>query len=343
MPELKLFTIADLRSWLVDGQPVDGLSEQTIAPTRAWAILHNPYVREDDPVLAAIYEEGNLAAYTASFPDMLDGRRVWWCSTLYCFPQYAGKGYGLIVLGSLKEAHEPELTYDRWGAQETVEICTHLGLKTMYTPRYTLCDKKIRTDSFKGKLASYVQNVHKRIKRMNLHESDAQYTLRYATCIDGEAFQFIQAHRGNDLWLREQDMLNWILSYLFVQSCALQDRVVKDTEFTANRKDYRYSVVKVFADSQLIAVYVLRYSEGTISVVYLYYEHSQQDIVFASVLDHIIASRANAFVTENEDLVGYIHKRMYFPKHLEEKISLSLPEKLDNKFTLQLGDGDSFA
>ena len=148
MVDIKLYTVAEIREWLVNNKPTEGLSEQIIAPSRALATIHNPYVKDEDAIVAAIFEDGELAAYTASFPDMLDGKRVWWASTLYCYPQFAGKGYGMIVVGSLMEAHEPELTYDRWGVQETVEIFNHFGYQTIYTTRYHLCDKKINKSLF---------------------------------------------------------------------------------------------------------------------------------------------------------------------------------------------------
>ena len=70
-PELNLYTIADLRAWLIDNNPPAGLSEQVIAPVRAYAILNNPYVKEEDAVVAAIYVGDELAAFTAAFPDMI--------------------------------------------------------------------------------------------------------------------------------------------------------------------------------------------------------------------------------------------------------------------------------
>lgn len=344
MPELKLYTVTQLREWLMHNHAPEGMSEQIIAPSRAWAIIHNPYVKDDDPVVAAIFEGRELAAYTASFPDMLDGKRVWWASTLYCHPQFAGRGYGMIVAGSLMEAHEPELTYDRWGAQETVEIFKHFGYQTTYTTRYHLCDKKINTSSLKGKSAYCVQ-----ILKKCLHPwpelSKASYTLRYTSYIDGEAYDFMQAHRGNDLCLREQDMLNWILRYPFMHGCTLLDKVKKDTEFSSNVALYSYKVVKVYANNELIGVHVLRLKGNEVSVVYLYFAQEYRDIVFTSIVDHLIAIKPKSFVTENDDLFAYVDQRLYFPKMEQEKVSLSLPINLKypTDYTLQLGDGDSFA
>lgn len=340
MPELKLYTVAQLRDWLEQNHPTDGLSEQIIAPSRAWAIIHNPYVKDADPVLAAIFANGELAAYTASFPDMLDGKRVWWASTLYCYPQFAGRGYGMIVVGSLMEAHEPDVTYDRWGAQETVEIFNHFGYQTTYTTRYHLSDKKINTTSIKGKLLYCAQELKKYIHPWP-KQLKADYTIQYISAIDDEAYALMKMHQGNNLWLREQDMQNWIVQYPFVR--------VGDDEtacvFSATAKVYEYKVAKVYAEKQLQGVYVLRQCDEVQSVVYLYYAEEKRDDVFSSIVNQIIAVKPKSFITENRDLLNYVKVRLYFPKMVEEKVSLSLPDnqqRLTN-FTLQLGDGDSFA
>lgn len=344
MPELKLYTVAQLREWLMHNHAAEELSEQLIAPTRAWAIIHNPYVKDEDPVVAAIFENGEVAAYTASFPDMLDGQRVWWASTLYCYPKYNGRGYGMIVVGSLIEAHEPELTYDRWGAQETVEIFNHFGYQTTYTKRYHLSDKKIDTRSLRGKLAYCMQELKKYLYPWP-KVSNADYSLRYASYIDGEAYAFMQAHRENDLWLREQNMLNWILRYPFAQGCTLLTRVKNDTIFSSYVDSSEYKVVKVFKGERLTGVYILRKTGKTLAVVYLYYTDENRDCIFISIVDHFLALKPRQVLLENKELLFYVQQRLYFPKIEEESVSLSLPfnqQSLTN-FTFQLGDGDSFA
>ena len=343
MPELKLYTVAQIRDWLVNNHQAEGLNEQVIAPTRAWAIIHNPYVKDDDAIVAAIFEDGQLAAYTASFPDMLDGQRIWWASTLYCYPQFAGRGYGMIVVGSLMEAHEPELTYDRWGASETVEIFNHFGYQTKYTPRYHLSFKKIDTSTLKGKLAYYAQELKKYLHPWP-KSSKANYTIRYASYIDGEAYAFMKAHRGNDLWLREQDMLNWMLRYPFRQESAILNRIEKDLYFTSYSNSFAYLVVKVYMDNRLVGVYVLRRNGDTIAIVYIYLDAMYRDVVIDSIIDHLITMRPNEVIVDDNEICAYVRKKVYFPKFREEKASFSVPVNsiLPNQYTLQLGDGDSF-
>lgn len=340
MPELKIYTVTDLREWLEKDHPAEGLSERVIAPTRAWAIIHNPYVKDEDAIVAAIFEDGELAAYTASFPDMLDGKRVWWASTLYCYPKFTGKGYGLIVVGSLLEAHEPDLTYDRWAAKETVEIFNHLGYQTTYTKRYHLSDKKIDTNTIKGKLAYCAQELKK-----SLHPwpkaSESNYTVQYVDVIDEEAYAFMQVHRRNDLWLREKEMLNWIVEYPFVKSGKRKAESGK-CFFGDEAKVYEYKIAKVYVDEKLHCVYVLRLHDDELSVVYLYYTYEKRDVVIDAIIDYVIVQRPKSFVTENENLFERVHDKLYFPKSEVEQVSLSLPE-IKNNITLQLGDGDSFA
>ena len=339
MVDIKLYTVAQLKYWLMHNKPTEGLSEQVIAPTRAWAIIHNPYVRDDDAIVAAIFENGQLAAYTASFLDMLDGKRVWWASTLYCYPQFAGRGYGMIVVGSLMEAHEPDLTYDRWGAQETVEIFNHFGYKTTYTTRFHLTDKKINTSSLKGKLAYKAQELKKCLHPW-LEALQVNYTVQSVESIDDEVYAFMKAHKGNDLWLREQDMLNWIVQYPFVKGGVNEKACV----FGANAKVYEYKIAKVYVENQLQGVYFLRQYDDTLSIVYLYYTEEKRDEVFSSIVSQIIAVRPKSFIIENYDLLSFVKNRLYFPKLEEENVSLSLPknQQVSSEFTLQLGDGDSF-
>lgn len=340
MPELKLYTVKDLREWQENNHPAEGLSERVIAPTRAWAIIHNPYVKDEDAIVAAIFEDGELAAYTASFPDMLDSKRVWWASTLYCYPQFTGKGYGLIVVGSLMEAHEPELTYDRWAAKETVEIFNHFGHQTTYTKRYHLSDGKIDTSSIKGKLAYCAQEIKKCLNPWP-RQKKANYTVQYANSIDDEAYAFIKLHKGSDLWLRELEMLNWIVNFPFVKGGVNETAC----EFGEDAKVYEYLVAKVYIEEKLQGVYVLRKHDEELCVVYLYYTYEKRDVVFDSIINQIIAQRPRSVVTENKYLYERVGECLYFPKNEEELVSLSLPD--NNKelanFTLQLGEGDSFA
>lgn len=345
MPELKLYTAAQLREWLMHNKAAEGLSEQIIAPSRAWAIIHNPYVKDNDPVLAAIFEEGEMAAFTAAFPDMIGNNRYWWFTSLWCNPKHQGKGYGLIVIGSLAEIYGEEYILDRWGAEETVEIFSRLGTKTIYTSRYIL-GSKINRQTAKGKLVHFVRTLQKSLHR--IIESPAKhenYTLRYLSYIDDETYTFIQSHQHNNLFLRTQAMLNWILQYSFTQACPLIESTLSTTPFApAKAKNNYIYAVQVLDQEQVVGFYIMKHSEQDLHLLYLYYDMDKKDVVFASIRDHIKHMRIEQFVTDNKELAAYISKNIYFPKHQMIQIHIAYPKSfvLSGGIMMQYGDGDGF-
>lgn len=346
MPELKLYTVAQLRDWLEHNHPADGLSEQIIAPSRAWAIIHNPYVKDDDPVLAAIFENGEMAAFTAAFPEMISNQRYWWFTSLWCDPKHQGKGYGLIVIGSLAEIYGEEFILDRWGAKETVEIFSCLGAQTVYTPRY-IFGSKINRQTAKGQLVYVVRLLqkclHKLIEKPTKHKD---YVLRYLSYIDNETYAFIQSHRNQDLFLRTQSMLNWILQYSFTQACPLMEYTMPTTPFApAKAQSNHIYAVQVWDDSQLVGFYMMKHTESDLHLLYLYYDTAAKNKVFASIRDHVKCMRIEQITTDNNYLASYIRENIYFSKHQTLRIHFAHPKSfiLPEALTLQYGDGDNFS
>lgn len=345
MPELKLYTVAQIREWLEYNQAADGLSEQVIAPSRAWAIIQNPYVGDEDPVVAAIYEDGEVAAFTAAFPELVGGHRYWWLTSLWCDHKHQGKGYGLIVIGSLAEVYGEDCILDRWGAQETVEIFKHLGAQVTHTPRYVF-GSKINPQTAKGKLVYFIRSLqkclHKLIEKPAKHE---EYTLHYLSYIDDETYVFIKAHSNNDLFLRTQPMLNWILQYSFTQACPLMERTLPKTPFApAKARSNQMYAVQVLDKERLIGFYILKHTEDDLHVLYLYYDTEAADKVFASLSDHLKRLKIEQLTTDDEVLANYMRKNVYFPKKRVEQIHFAYPASLNvqPEITLQYGDGDNF-
>ena len=61
MEKLRLYTIRDLKDWLFNDKPKEGLSEAIITTTRAYSFIHNPYVTDDMPVVSALFVGEELA------------------------------------------------------------------------------------------------------------------------------------------------------------------------------------------------------------------------------------------------------------------------------------------
>lgn len=350
MPDLKVYTILDLRNWLLHNQFVEGLSNKIIALQRAYAVINNPYVKDEDPVLCAIFENNIPVAYTAAFPDWLEReqRLVWWFSTLYCHSSVQGKGYGLIVVGQLCEMIGDGNYFDMDGAEETVSIFTYLGLITSYIPRYMFTHKNIHCTSLRGKIAYLIERIarwqcSRNRKKLSSRIAKNDYTLRYVSCIDDTTYRFIVDHASGDAFLRSQAMLNWIITYPFMQASPLINRVEKSLEFSSVVESYVVQAVQVWKDSKLVGVFLYRMMNGQFSLKYLYYEKDFVQDVFEAIAEHIISLKAQSIQTMDDAFAKWLKPLMLTSKYIEEKQSFSFSDWFDTKdVNIQQGDGDVF-
>lgn len=344
MPELKLYTIAQLRDWVLHNKGVEGLSEKIISRTRAFAIINNPYVKEDDPVVAAIFVDNENAAYVTAFPELIGGKRYWWFSALWCSPKFEGNGYGLIVVGSLVEIYGAEYCLDRWGAQETVEMFAYFGHKVTYTPRYQL-GSNVNCNTAKGKLVYALRTLQITLHRACTKYMKEYYSLRYLSYIDDATYAFIKTHRGNDYIEHTQDYLNWVLQYPFTLSAPLIDMVDSKMPFSQSEVlDSQFYAVQICDKDAIIGFCILKKKVNTLHILYIYYDEAHKSQVFASVRNHVKRMKMTQCVTENIELKNYLLKHIYFPKHSVAQVSFSTPNgmKQPQVGQVQYGDGDCF-
>ena len=342
MPELKLYTVAQLRDWVMHNRAVEGLSEKMVSRTRAYALVNNPYVKDEDSVVAAIFIDGENVAYVTSFPEKIGDNRYWWFSALWCSPKYEGNGYGLIVIGSLAEEYGVEFCLDRWGANETVEIFTYLGHKTVYTPRYSL-GVHINRDTTKGKCIYQIRKLQTRLHRAIERYRYKDYSLRYLSYIDAVTYAFICAHRSNDYLHHTQAYLNWGLQYSYIQSTPLIERVSAKMPFSQSElPDTQMYAVEAHDGDTIIGFYIMKKKDESLHILYLFYDETHKNQVFASIRDHVKQMKIGQCVTENEALAEFLQKEIYFPKRSVAEVSFSTPNEMTQprKGQVQYGDGD---
>lgn len=352
--QLRTYTVADLKDWLIHNRPKEGLSSRVIAPARAYAIAHNPYVKVEMPAVCAVFVNDKIAAFTAAFPEILqrpNGRLAWWFTTLWCDPIYEGRGYGLVVVGTLAEEYGIENCFDSEGAPETVEILRLLGLKTKYYKKYVFSEKTIQKTSLRGKLA-WGLNQGKKLLRLprsrkswkKLCEND--FSICCQRYVDDASYAFIVEHSHSDFILRRQETFNWILQYPFYQTTFLREKAVPENQFSSLADTYQSYWGKIFSQGELVGVALLVFGPRSLSVKYLYYKESFALSVFAALLMHGIKYKAERIETNVVNLADFIGSFKLFTKSLVQTYSFSVPEMFplieEGKKTLQLGEGDMF-
>ena len=336
MPDLKLYTVAQVRDWLERNVVAEGLTNEVIRPAFAWALIHNPFVKDDDPIVAAIYDNGDLAASTCAYPEVFEKpictdengeqRRIWWFPMLWVKPEFRGKAYGLVAIGSLAEIYGEENAWTAWAVPESIEIFEYLGCKTYYFSRYFMGEKYINKDSLRVKLALLKQgSIAWWMERRMPVFPHYEFTLRYMTNVDEDSYRFMKDHASNHFFFPSKAQLDWILHYPCTISSPLTNRVTVEGEYFSDVVCLvQNHFVQVWIDKQLVGVYRLAIGDRTLSCDNVYYTKQYAEMVFASVVEHINKLGIRSFETEDEALYRFVCKYVYIPKQWTEQLSLSL-------------------
>lgn len=349
---IHIFTVSQIKRWIIDNEEIEGLSTSILSKPRGYAIINNPYVEEDTPVLCAIYDNDLPIAYTAAFPEKLvnPDRTLFWFSTLYCRPEDTGKGYGLIVVGSLCEVIGIDKCADMNGAEETQCIFSRLGLSLSQIPRYALIEKNITCSSIKGKLVYIRQRLVDSTIRANTRRTyrklkKCNYSIEYKNYIDNATYQFILKQSSDDGLIHSQKWLNWILRYPFFQYSPLTNRIQSDNFFTSYCDNTNYFWANIYENNELIGCYMIKVFGNSMNILFLYYIDSFENSVFSSIAEHVIHLKIKNFHTVSEPLYSFLKSFSLFPKEYISKQSFSYPLELSTSFhnkTFQAGDGDVF-
>lgn len=346
----QLFTISELEDWLFHNVE-NGLSDKVIARPRALAFVRNPHAKPDDPALVVVYNENKEpVGYTGAFaeqwirPSMPE--RYYWGSTQWMDPQYRGKGVSGKMMRMIKDA-----VGDKYVALDSSAASCRLdekqGSVISYYPRYYFVfpERKGNAKSLKALVKGFFVNKanKKALKCMNKYN----YKNRYVNWIDHETYAFIVSHSDKDLFLRQQDYLNWQLRHPFLIATGDDTSVeLESCEFGGCVKRVEVQMVQVLVDGKLCGFYALNLVDNRCTPLYLYYEESKKEQVFASLMSNVLRDDTIwRFRTFNKELFEFSKRqgvRGMFSKNYVEQISLTVPGgfAVDASLHLQGGDGD---
>lgn len=346
--DLKLFTVADLKNYFIHNQSVDLLTDEVITCARAIATIHNPYVTDDMAVVSALFVNRKVVAYTYVFPDKLTrpDKLIFWNTVIYVDKQYEGRGFAYIVIGQMVELYGPNY-FDLDAVTASQENLRFAGLQVDYVDQYYLEQKHINTSSLRGKMAAVVEQLRLKYiskeKELRRLINGFDYQLRYVNYIDDKTYAFIQAHSQHDLFLRSRDMFNWILTYPFAVESPVGERVKDPCYFRSVPPCFRHYAVQVWYKNQLVGFYILRDTAKELYLEYLYLEGDYEQMVFASIAEHIVQFRRHCFFTADERLAQWINDYRLFAHYGIYHKSFSHPKDFEwtIKQRIQAGDGDN--
>ena len=352
MPEqvdLRLFTAAQLKSWLLHGDKYEGLTEVLIDRNRAFALVTNPYVRDDMALVSALFVDGKVAAYTYVFPDRMEkpaGRTIFWNTTLYVNPKYEGRGYAYCVIAAICELYGDDY-FDLDAAEASVENLKYQGLTVKYLPQYILRQKATTTKGLKAALARTMGGVRGRIRSkeslLRKELAQSKYRLQYVRFVDDETYAFIKQHSEGDLLLRSQAMFDWILQHPFMIETPVRKRVRRRCRFGSSSAVFGMYGVVVRVDERIVGFVILRSTATEWAVKYIYYAPEAAKEVYLAVAEHLLVNRKQSFFTADKGLLDFVAGYDLFAVSEIYNKSFAYPAgfEYDERLHIQAGDGDN--
>lgn len=345
------YTAADVKAWLFKGVD-NGLSEQVISKIRANAILHNPYLKDDMVIAVSATDGEKVVGFTAMFPEHLVRPDVWLTipTTLYAHPDYAGEFIGYYVSKALHDTANCRLVIGTDLAKETILIDKLLGLKADTFPRKRIIlHRSVHWDTLRHVLSSFVEPIRlwkqKHAISKVVQSIPSNLRLEYSSFVDAEMYDFIVQHSDNAMFLRSQEMLNWIMAYPFGVEAPLIKYVTNQNEFASQVSMRRRNLFKVFLKSVLIGICMIDSDVANANIRMLYVEEPYKNIVYAILLQHVVLHKSETLHSLYGDFNDYVTRNGVALKIYDEPLVFTHPESLiiDKDKKMQGIDGDMFA
>lgn len=352
---LELFSVQEVKKWLLTGDGTRGLSESVIAKQRAYAIVNNPYATDNLKIISALFVNDQVVAYTYILPDktyvkskegVFVERLIYWNTVLYCNPCYEGRGFAYCVIGQFSELYGDNY-FDLDAAEASVENLKYAGLKVDYVEQYQLTYKSIKTTSLKGLVAKFRENIliliHSKRKQLMREILSCGYNIEYINYIDNETYCFMKKHAVNHIFLRSQEMFDWILNYHLMHSCPLLNKVSQSIAFTSDREVFTIMGVRVLLSGRLAGFYIFTYSQECFCINYLYYDKTYEREVFYSIAEHICRFTPQKVNSSNYQLCKFLYEFEIYTKLKTVLKSFAYPVDFiyDKNMVIQTGDGDN--
>lgn len=344
-------TVSEIRNWLELGKN-DSILDHAISRTRANALAHCPYVKDDDVLVVTATDGEKVVGYTAIFPEKLVRPEMWIATgtTLWVNPDYADEFVGYNLVQHLWQAYPQCAVIGSDVAKPAAMIDKLLGAKiAKYERKSFVLSRHIEVRSLRN-VASYVlEPFRKYAQRKALHNvyasipSDMRVVAR--EYIDAEAYAFIQSHSGNDTFLRSREMLNWILQYPFSVENPLSDRQGHCGAFLGQTKIYRNYLLHIYRSAELIGVVMLAQRGTEMHVKMLYVDESYRQSVYALIVEAAVNSGADQLFSLYPGLNEYIAATHVALRTNNRDFLFTYPKTMNipQPLVLQGIEGDMFA
>lgn len=345
------YTVADLKAWIIRGED-NGLSECIISLTRANALMHCPYVKDDDVVVISAMDGNDVVGYTAIFPEHLSRPDMWLATgtTLWVNPDYADDFVGYNLVQRLWQSYPKYSVIGSDVSRPAAMIDKLLGASILKYERHGFVFRRnIQVHSLRN-LASKILEPYRRCRQHNAIDrvmaiipSNIRVIAR--DTIDAEAYDFICAHSESDTFLRSREMLNWILRYPFSVENLLMKFAKNSNAFSDQVGANKNNLLQVYLADTLIGIVLLGCRGNDMHVKMLYTDTTYQEVMFSLIIEIMVHSCAERLYSIYPQLNAFIASHHVALRDTAQPLLFTYPKSIKylEPFVLQGTDGDMFA
>ena len=350
MIEYHTYIAKDVRDWIEDGSQ-NGLSEQIISLTRANALIHCPYVKDDDVLVVSAMDGEKVVGYTAIFPEHLERPEMWIATgtTLWVDPNYADDFVGYNLVQHLWQSYPNCAVIGSDVAKPAALIDKLLGAKICkYERSAFVFNRKIQVHSLRnfGSLLLEPFRKHRQRKAIQRILASIPNTIRVIACdtIEAEAYQFIKEHSESDTFLRSREMLNWIIRFPFSTENPLPHRALKRNQFSGQTASFCNYLLQIYDADTLIGIVMLGKRRTDMHVKMLYTDDAHLEIVYALVIEAMQHTNAEQLWSLYPQLNNIIASNQVALRDNNQQLLFTYPKDLKTlePLVIQGIDGDMF-
>lgn len=345
------YTAKDLKAWILRGEN-NGLSERIISLTRANALMHSPYVKDDDVLVISAMDGDVVVGYTAIFSEHLERPDLWIATgtTLWVNPDYADDFVGYNLVQRLWQSYPQYSVIGSDVSRPAAMIDKLLGACILRYERHRFVFRRnIRVHSL-GNLASKILEPYRKYcqrKAISRVLAMIPSNIRVITrdTIDAEAYDFISAHSESYTFLRSREMLNWILRYPFSVENKLMKYAVKSNEFSDQMASSSNQLFQIYMADKLIGIVMLGCRDNDMHVKMLYVDKAYQEVIFALIVETMFRSHAGQLFSHYPLLNHFVASNHIALRDTVHQFLFTYPKQLKSfePFVIQGIDGDMFA
>lgn len=346
-----IYKCIDIKDWLCDGK-TNGLSESIISFTRANALIHCPYVKDDDVLIVSAMDGETLVGYTAIFPEHLVRPDIWIATgtTLWVNPLYSDDFVGYNLVQRLWQSYPQCSVIGSDVAIPAAMIDKLLGATVIKYSRYIFVfDRTIRVHSLRNFVSCFLEPFRKFRQRKAIRgilatiSPDIHVVVR--DTIGLEAYDFICTHSHDNTFLRSCDMLNWVLRYPFFVENHLMNRVTKRNEFSDQITSFGNYLLQIYDKKNLVGIVMYGLRDCDMHIKMLYTDETHRESVYALIIETMLQSGAKCLFSIYSQLNTFIMSRHITLRYNMQPLLFTYPQGLKTfePFVLQGIDGDMFA